>query len=190
MARTKQTARDTQGGKAPRGSKQPPASSQGKGGKAPRKNGAAAAIAVRPGGAGKEKVRRRKNAGSNAIRKIRKQQKRTDYIIPLAPLKRLISTIMERDSVLYPATYKIGEGKYSKASNEWRIRTGARVGLRTYLENVMVATFRASAKIPPHCKRTTLYPRDMDLAFNIITDGEKVPAVENLERFTKTGERK
>ena len=77
MARTKQTARKSTGGKAPR--KQLPS-------KAARK--------ATPASAGQKKPRRYR-PGTVALREIRKYQKTTDLLIKKAPFQRLVREIAQ-----------------------------------------------------------------------------------------------
>jgi histone H3 len=88
MARTKQTARKSTGGKAPR--KQLAT-------KAARKMGS---------GQGGVKKPHRFRPGTVALREIRKYQKSTDLLLPRAPFRRLVREIAQelRNDVRFEAT--------------------------------------------------------------------------------------
>lgn len=74
MARTKQTARKSSGGKAP------------------RKDLARKAARKEPVSSGAVKKPRRKNPGVSALREIRRYQKEWDLVIPKLPFARLVSS--------------------------------------------------------------------------------------------------
>jgi len=138
MARKKQTARQSTGGKAPRKSM---------GGKAPRK---AMMDQVAMGGVnGKMRKPRRYRPGTRALRDIRKYQKSTDLLIKKLPFQRLVREIAQ--------DFKC----------DLRFRRDSILALQEAAEAFLVALFEDTNLCAIHAKRVTIMPKDLQLARRI-----------------------
>ena len=138
MARTKQTARQSTGGKAPRKSM---------GGKAPRK--AIMDQVVMGGVNGKMRKPRRYRPGTRALRDIRRYQKSTDLLIKKLPFQRLVREIA-------------GDFKC-----DLRFRRDSILALQEAAEAFLVALFEDTNLCAIHAKRVTIMPKDLQLARRI-----------------------
>ncbi|XP_060961231.1 histone H3.3-like [Cannabis sativa] len=140
MARTKQTARKSTGGKAP----------------SPRKN-LAKYIAVRkstPTTGGVKKPHRYR-PGTVALREIRKYQKSTELLIRKLPFQRLI----------YQFSLKLLLG-----GTDLRFQSHAVLALQEAAEAFLVGLFEDTNLARPgaiHAKRVTIMPKDIQLARRI-----------------------
>jgi histone H3 len=130
MARTKQTARKSTGGKAPRKSLSL---------KAHRKIPAASGV----------KVAHRFRPGTVALREIRRYQKSTENLIRLLPFQRLIREIA--------ADFR----------SDLRFQKSAVMALQSATESYIVGLFEDTNLCAVHAKRTTIFPRDVQLARRI-----------------------
>lgn len=141
MARTKQSARASTGGKAPR--KQLAA-------KASRMSNSAPARKAAPVAQGVKKPHRYR-PGTVALREIRKYQKSTDLLIKKLPFQRLVREISQdfstQDSI-----------RYTK---------DAMTALQEASEAYLVGLFEDTNLCAIHAKRVTIMPKDMKLARRI-----------------------
>ena len=137
MARTKQTARKSTGGKAPR--KQLAT-------KAARKSG--------PTGGVKKPHRYR--PGTVALREIRRYQKSTDLLIRKAPFCRLTREIMDA----------VQEKSITKEKTE-RMAGAAILAIQEATESYLVGLNEDTNLCAIHAKRVTIMPKDIQLARRI-----------------------
>ena len=137
MARTKQTARKSTGGKAPR--KQLAT-------KAARKSG--------PTGGVKKPHRYR--PGTVALREIRRYQKSTDLLIRKAPFCRLTREIMD----------SVQETLRTKEKTE-RMAGAAILAIQEATESYLVGLNEDTNLCAIHAKRVTIMPKDIQLARRI-----------------------
>ena len=141
MARTKQTARKSTGGKAPRHQLAT---------KAARKSGAQRVIKPAPTGGVKKPHRYR--PGTIALREIRKYQKSTELLIRMQPFQRLVREIAQ--------DFKTG----------LRFQSSAVLALQEAAEAYIVGIFEDSNLCALHSKRVTVMPKDVQLARRIRRD--------------------
>ena len=141
MARTKQTARKTTGGKAPRyGGKERLASKGVLRRRAQRKS------------VGGVKKPHRYRPGTVALREIRRYQKSTELLIAKAPFWRLCREIMVKDL-----------GK----DNGWRMTLSSVMAQQEATEAYLVGLFEDTNMCAIHAKRVTIFPKDIQLARRI-----------------------
>jgi histone H3 len=141
MARTKQTARKSTGGKAPR--KQLAA-------KVAASSNAAKIKAPAPQGVKKP---HRYRPGTVALREIRKYQKSTDLLLRKQPFQRLIREIAQDNS-----------------DKEYRFQKSSILALQEAAEAYMVGLFEDTNLCAIHAKRVTTFPKDVQLARRIRGD--------------------
>jgi len=134
MARTKQTARKSTGGKAPR--KQLAT-------KAARKSAPATGGVKKP---------HRYRPGTVALREIRRYQKSTDLLVRKQPFQRLV-----REAAHF---HKI----------DLRFQNAAVMALQEASEAYLVGLFEDTNLCAIHAKRSTIMPKDMQLARRIRGD--------------------
>jgi histone H3 len=140
MARTKQTARKSTGGKAPR--KQLAAPPQRK-----------SALDTTNGAVKKSlKQKRRYRPGTVALREIRQYQKSTDLLIRKLPFQRLVREIAD--------DIKIGK-------EALRFQSTAILALQEATEAYLVSLFEDTNLCAIHAKRITIMPKDIQLARRI-----------------------
>eukprot|EP00762_Andalucia_godoyi_P007858 ANDGO_01298.mRNA.1 Histone H3.3 type 2 len=147
MARTKQTARKSMGGKAPR--KHLLAT------KAARKSA--------PAGGGVKKPHRFR-PGTVALREIRRYQKSTELLIRKAPFQRLVREIAQQ----------AGSGSFGGQGGDLRFQSAAIGALQEAAEAYLVALFEDTNLCAIHARRVTVMPKDMQLARRI--RGERATA--------------
>ena len=94
-----------------------------------------------------KKKRRKRKASTNALREIRKEQKRTHNIIPVAPFNRLVQELSEK--------YKSG----------LRFKSQAYSAFHTAAEDYLISIFTDANKIAIHSRRETVQPKDIRLAY-------------------------
>ena len=138
MARTKQTARESTGGKAPRSmlaTKRMRTTGRTLGG-----------IAVGTGGIKKP---RRYRPGTVALREIRCYQKTTDLLIPKANFKRLVREILQN---------------LRKNADPFRVKKSAYLALQEATEVYVVDCMEGANLCAIHAKRTTVKVKDLRLA--------------------------
>eukprot|EP01115_Flamella_aegyptia_P004343 TRINITY_DN1880_c0_g1_i1.p1 TRINITY_DN1880_c0_g1~~TRINITY_DN1880_c0_g1_i1.p1 ORF type:complete len:145 (-),score=83.47 TRINITY_DN1880_c0_g1_i1:64-498(-) len=139
MARTKQTARKSTGGKAPR---------KHVASKAARKS-AAGGGGSQAAGAGGVKKPHRFRPGTVALREIRRYQKSTELLIRKLPFQRLVREIAQ--------DYK----------TDLRFQSSAIAALQEAAEAYLVGLFEDSNLCAIHAKRVTIMPKDIQLARRI-----------------------
>lgn len=141
MARTKQTARHSTGGKAPR---------KDLATKAARKTTYYAA-AVRKTAANFQGLKkpRRYRPGTVALREIRKYQKSCDLLIQKIPFQRLVREISQ------------------DFKSELRFQSLAILALQEAAEAYLVGLFTDTNLCAIHAKRVTIQPKDLQLARRI-----------------------
>lgn len=137
MARTKQTARKSTGGKAPRKNMLTMAQSKGK---------------QITGGVKLLIKKRRYRPGTVALREIRKYQKTTDLLIRKLPFQRLVREI-SRD--------------FERGNTEYRWQSSAVLALQEASEAYLVGLFEDTNLCAIHAKRVTIEPKDIQLARRI-----------------------
>jgi histone H3 len=141
MARTKQTARKSTGGKAP------------------RKRLASKAIRKPAPKASKKKVdgvfkrRHRYRPGTVALRDIRKYQRSTCLLIPKLPFQRLVREVAQN----------VESGKYK----DFRFQANAVLALQEASESYLARLFEDVQLCAVHARRVTINVSDMQLARRI-----------------------
>lgn len=139
MARTKQTARKAQGGKAPR--KSHAAASKSKSKSARKTSSIERTTSM--------KRPHRYKPGIRAMREIRKYQRSTDLLIRKLPFQRLVREIAQ--------DYK----------TDLRFQAQAIAALQEAAEAYLVGLFEDTNLCALHGKRVTIMPRDIHLARRI-----------------------
>jgi histone H3 len=137
MARTKQTARKSMGGKAPRKQIATKAAK-----KAMPQSGSSQLSSS-------SKKTHRYRPGTVALREIRRYQKSTELLIRKLPFQRLVREIAQE----------------SKA--DLRFQSTAVAALQEAAEAYLVTLFEDTNLCAIHAKRVTIFPRDMQLARRI-----------------------
>jgi histone H3 len=137
MARTKQTARKSTGGKAPRKSLATKV--------VMKKNQKGEAHT----GEGGEKRKHRFRPGTVALREIRKYQKSSELLMRKLPFQRLVREIAE--------DYKA----------DLRFQSTAIMALQEAAESYLVGLFEDTNLCALHARRVTILPKDMHLARRI-----------------------
>ena len=140
MARTKQVARKSTGGKAPR--KQVATKA------ARRVHGS--------GGSGGIKKPHRFRPGVVALREIRRYQKSTERLIRRAPFVRLVRELSQSIGI-YPRN----------SLDDWRFQANAIDALQEACEAYLIGLFEDTNLMAIHAKRVTIMPKDMHLARRI-----------------------
>ena len=142
MARTKQTARKSTGGKAPcrYGGKERLATKGVAGNRAQRQS------------VGGVKKPHRYRPGTVALREIRRYQKSTELLIAKAPFGRLCREIMIEDL---------------KKTNGWRMTLSSVMAQQEAMEAYLVGLFEDTNLCAIHAKRVTIFPKDIQLARRI-----------------------
>lgn len=140
MARTKQTARKSHGGKAPRKMS----------GKTPRKALATkAARKTQPAATGGPKKAHRYRPGTVALREIRRYQKSTELQIPYLPLVRLVKEITDQF--------------YTASTGTLRWQRAAIGAVHEASEAYLVKLFEDTNLAAIHTKRVTIQVKDIQL---------------------------
>ncbi|KAI4519238.1 histone H3 [Schizophyllum commune Loenen D] len=140
MARTKQTARKSTGGKAPR--KQLAAKSQARKTAVRRLDFAEPSLAA----AGGVKKPHRFRPGTVALREIRRYQKSTELLIRKLPFQRLVREIAQ------------------DFKTDLRFQSSAVMALQEAAEAYLVSLFEDTNLAAIHAKRVTIQPKDLALA--------------------------
>ena len=154
MARTKQTARKSTGGKAP--TEQLATSSA-------RSAARKAGVRKASGQAGGRKKPHRYRPGTVALRQIRRYQKSTELLLRKEPFRRTVREIAEQEL-----------GKLNL-----RFAEGAMLALQEAAEAHLVELFENTNLCAIHAKRITIQPKDMQLARRIRGDDIKYGKVAN-----------
>ena len=144
MARTKQTARKSTGGKAPRKQLATTAARNALATKAARKT-----PYHHLHGAGGVKKKHRYRPGTVALREIRKYQKSTDLLIRKLPFQRLVREIAQ------------------DFKTDLRFEGTAVLALQEASEAYLVGLFEDTNLCAIHAKRVTIMPKDIQLARRI-----------------------
>ena len=182
MARTKQTARKSYGGKAPRfhlatkGARaaaehaRRQAQSANAKYEAARRRARTAELAEAREKQARAAIRRprRYRPGTVALREIRKFQKGTELLIRKAPFQRLVRQIMYelnfKEITRDDETYVIANGGYIEPK---RMQSTAMLALHEAAEYYLVEFFEWANLCALHAKRVTIMPKDMQLARRI-----------------------
>ena len=137
MARTKQTARKSVGGKAPR--------------KSIATKGAMSRKAPPPTATtgNEKKTTRRFHPGKRALKEIRLYQKSTELLIRKLPFQRLVREIAQ------------------DFKTDLRFQASAVMALQEAAEAYLVSLFEDSNLCAIHAKRVTIMPKDIQLARRI-----------------------
>ena len=123
-----------------------------KGGKAPRRKLATkASHKTAPNSAGVKKPHRYR-PGTVALREIRRYQKSTDLLIRKMPFQRLVREIAQ------------------DFKNDLRFQSSAILALQEASEHYLVQLFEDTNLCAIHAKRTTIMPKDIQLARRIRGD--------------------
>lgn len=147
MARTKQTARKSTGGKAERSRILAAKKDKKKSdsfGKAPTRRGRSDEVSG-------VKRKHRWRPGTVALREIRRYQKTTDLLIPRAPFCRVVRQII----------------KSCQETGDLRLQVAAIGALQEASEAFLVGLFEDTNLCAIHAKRVTIMPRDIHLAQRI-----------------------
>ena len=140
MARTKQSAPRSTGGKAPRA----------------HLSTKAARVATRRalGAVGGVKKPHRYRPGTVALREIRRFQMSTNLLIRKAPFQRLVRQMVQNDLSL-------------NVRSDLRFQSTAMLALQEAAEAYLVNVFEWTNLAALHAKRVTIMPKDMQLAMRI-----------------------
>uniref|UniRef100_A0A8K9X5M3 Core Histone H2A/H2B/H3 domain-containing protein n=1 Tax=Oncorhynchus mykiss TaxID=8022 RepID=A0A8K9X5M3_ONCMY len=154
MARTKQTARKSTGGKAPRKlasamARTKQTARKSTGGKAPRKQLATKAARKSAPATGGVKKPHRYRPGTVALREIRRYQKSTELLIRKLPFQRLVREIAQ------------------DFKTDLRFQSSAVMALQEASEAYLVGLFEDTNLCAIHAKRVTIMPKDIQLARRI-----------------------
>jgi len=157
MARTKQTARKSTGGKAPR--KQLAT-------KAARKSAPTAGGVKKP---------HRYRPGTVALREIRKYQKSTELLIRKLPFQRLVSACsvlaveLRKGYLRYPHCFVARQVREiaQDFKTDLRFQSHAVLALQEAAEAYLVGLFEDTNLCAIHAKRVTIMPKDIQLARRI-----------------------
>lgn len=96
-----------------------------------------------------EKPKKRFRPGTVALREIRKYQKSTEHVLPLAPFRRLVREII------------------NDVRPDLRMTTGSVDALREAAEVYMCTIFEESQLLAIHGRRVTVMPKDMQLCLRL-----------------------
>src|ERR1700734_3147305 len=146
MARTKQTARKSTGGKAPR--KQLAT-------KAARKSAPATGGVKKP---------HRYRPGTVALREIRRYQKSTELLIRKLPFQRLVREIAQDFKVNSILISAVSHSLIISAQTDLRFQSSAVMALQEAAEAYLVSLFEDTNLAAIHAKRVTIQPKDLALA--------------------------
>ncbi|XP_039079467.1 histone H3.1-like isoform X1 [Hyaena hyaena] len=145
MARTKQTARKSTGGKAPRKQLATKAARKS----APATGGVKKPHRYRPGTVALVKKPHRYRPGTVALREIRRYQKSTELLIRKLPFQRLVREIAQ------------------DFKTDLRFQSSAVMALQEACEAYLVGLFEDTNLCAIHAKRVTIMPKDIQLARRI-----------------------
>ena len=145
MARTKQTARQSTGGKAPRH-------------QLATKDARLSAKKVRRGGVKKP---HRFRPGTVALREIRKYQKSTELLLRKLPFQRL--------------TREVTQFLSDRTSSDLRFQGSALAALQEAAEAQLIGLLEDTNLVTLHTKRVTIMPKDMQLVRRIRGEAVKPP---------------
>lgn len=95
---------------------------------------------------GQLKKRRKRRAATNALREIRREQKKTNHIIPVAPFNRLIQEVAQNFKA------------------DLRFKAEAYEAFHCAAESYLIKVFSDANKAAIHARRETVQPKDLRLA--------------------------
>ena len=147
MARTKQTARKSTGGKAPR-----------------KQLSTKAARRSAPASGGIKKPHRYR-PGTVALRKIRRYQKGTDLLIRKLPFQRLAREVLQ--DLNKPGSYP--------RVNADRFQATSLLAIQESVEAFSIGMFEDINLCAIHARRVTNMPKDMQLALRIRGESHLIP---------------
>ena len=101
---------------------------------------------------GQMRKKRKRRAATNALREIKREQKKTKHIIPTAPFNRLVAGIA------------------SEYHSNLRFKGTAYNAFHTAAEDFIIKLFSDANGLAIHSKRETLQPRDLKLAYKMQQD--------------------
>jgi len=159
MARTKQTAKMSTGGRAPARFAQSATSRGGVGGAAAGSPGLASGHIIHsarksaPGNGGGVKKPHRFRPGTVALKEIRKYQRSTHRLIRKLPFQRLVKELINNIN-----------------SENLRVNSHALAALQEACEHYIVRLFEDTNLCAIHAKRVTIFPKDIQLARRIRGD--------------------
>ena len=139
MARTKQSARCSTGGKAPR-----------------KQLATKAARRSAPASGGIKKPHRYR-PGTVALRKIRRYQKGTDLLIRKLPFQRLAREVLQ----------DLNQPGYHPRFNATHFQANSLLAIQESVEAFSVRMFKDINLCAIHARRVTIMPKDMQLALRI-----------------------
>jgi len=145
MARTKQTARVSTGGKAPL----PGLAAKAARKSAPSTGGVKKPSVISTGGLPQQKRKHRYRPGTVALREIRRYQKSTELLIPKAPFMRLVREVTQ------------------DFRSDRRFQSHAIMALHEASEAYLTRLFEDANLCAIHGRRVTIMPKDMQLALRI-----------------------
>ena len=93
--------------------------------------------------------KRKRKAATNAIREIRREQKKTDTIIPVAPFSRLTQEVSQQ------------------FRTDIRFKSDAHKALHVGAEAFLVELFQNANQIAIHGGRETVQHKDLQLAYEL-----------------------
>lgn len=93
--------------------------------------------------------RRKRKASTNAIREIKREQKRTETIIPVAPFNRLTQELSQQ------------------FKTDMRFKSEAHRALHVGAEAFLVELFQNANRIAIHNGRETVQQKDLSLAYQL-----------------------
>lgn len=93
--------------------------------------------------------RRKRKASTNAIREIRREQKRTETIIPVAPFNRLTQELSQQ------------------FKTDMRFKSDAHKALHVGAEAFLVELFQNANQVAIHSGRETVQQKDLKLAYDL-----------------------
>ena len=147
MARTKQTARKSTGGKAPR-----------------KQLASKAARKSAPSTGGVKKPHRYK-PGTVALREIRRYQKSTELLIRKLPFQRLVSTrLLSLITAINHANHTQVREIAQDFKSDLRFQSSAIGALQESVESYLVSLFEDTNLCAIHAKRVTIQSKDIQLA--------------------------
>ena len=143
MARTKQTAKRSTGGKCPRKQLAAKTTRKQLAAKASRKHAPMSGVPV------KTRKKRRFRPGTRALLEIRKYQKSTELLIRKMPFQRLVREISQQ------------------FKTDLRFQSTAILAMQEASEAYLIGLFEDTNLCAIHAKRVTIMPKDMQLARRI-----------------------
>ena len=179
MARTKQTARKSTGGKAPRfqlatmGARAAALRDEVRAAQAKyqahlrRQRQAQVAAARARGAKGGIKKPHRYRPGTVALREIRRYQKGTELLIRKAPFQRLVREIMLDLPYKHLKGYPELRSSVNTDQRASRMQSTALLALQEAAEAFLIGFFEDTNECAIHAKRVTIMPKDMHLVKRI-----------------------